>query len=97
MTRKNLPKYVYQDRGYLRFIRRARGQSIMMKEEYGSPEFWEHYNMLLRGREPVPAKRNFEALIRSYYDSEAFKKLKPRTKADYRKYIEHIRLIWGLK
>lgn len=97
MTRKNLPKYVYQDRGYLRFIRRARGQSIMMKEEYGSPEFWEHYNILLRGREPVPAKRNFEALIRSYYDSEAFKKLKPRTKADYRKYIEHIRLIWGLK
>ncbi|QFT59183.1 Phage integrase family protein [Sulfitobacter sp. THAF37] len=97
MTRKILPKFVYLDRGYLRFIRRARGQSIMMKEEYGSPEFWEHYNMLLRGREPVPAKRNFEALIWSYYDSEAFKKLKPRTKSDYRKYIEHIRLIWGQK
>ena len=48
MTRKNLPKYVYEDRGYLRFIRRARGQSVMIKEEYGTPEFWEHYNTLLR-------------------------------------------------
>ncbi|QEW18991.1 integrase [Marinibacterium anthonyi] len=97
MTKKDLPKYVYADRNYVRFIRRSRGQSVMMKEELGTPEFYEHYNRLLRGREPVPAKRNFEALILSYYESEAFKKLKPRTKSDYRKYIEHIRTIWGAK
>ncbi|TNE60758.1 MAG: integrase [Sphingomonadales bacterium] len=97
MTRKNLPKYVYEDRGYLRFIRRARGQSVMMKEEYGTPEFWDHYNLLLRGREPLPVKQTFESLILSYYESERFKKLKPRTKADYRKYIGHIREIWGSK
>lgn len=97
MTRNSLPKYVYEDRGYLRFIRRARGQSAMMKEERDTPEFWDHYNRLLKGRETVPAKRNFEALILSYFESDAFKKLKPRTKADYRKYIGHIRAIWGTK
>jgi len=97
MTKKGLPKYVYQDRRYIRFIRRSRGQAVMMKEEPGTPEFWDHYNRLLKGREPTPAKRNFEALILSYYESDAFKKLKPRTKADYRKYIGHIRAIWGTK
>lgn len=97
MTRKSLPKYVYEDRGYLRFIRRSRGQSVMMKEELGTPEFADHYSQLLKGREPTPTKRNFEALILSYFESNAYKKLKPRTKADYRKYIGHIRVIWGTK
>lgn len=97
MTKKDLPKYVYQDRGYVRFIRRLRGQSVMMKEETGTPEFWDHYNRLLSGREPIPNKRNFENLILSYFESEAFTKRKPRTKSDYRKYIEHIRVIWGNK
>lgn len=97
MTKKNLPKYVYADRNYVRFIRRSRGQSVMMKEEPGTPEFWDHYNQLLRGREQAPTKRNFETLILSYFESDAFKKLKPRTKSDYRKYIEHIRTIWGTK
>ncbi len=97
MTKKALPKYVYEDRGYVRFIRRARGQSVMMKEEPGTHEFWEHYQTLLKGSKPAPRKRNFEALALSYFDSDGFKKLKPRTKADYRKYIEHIRTIWGDK
>ncbi|MEM1079662.1 MAG: hypothetical protein AAGI09_14170 [Pseudomonadota bacterium] len=97
MTKKDLPKCVYADRGYVRFIRRARGQSVMMKEEPGTPEFWDRYKQLLKGREPVPAKRNFEALILSFYESDAFKKLKPRTKSDYRKYIGHVRTIWGAK
>lgn len=97
MTKAHLPKYVYEDRGYIRFIRRSRNQSVMMKEEPGTPEFFEHYNRLLRGREPLPTKRNFETLILSYYESEAFKKLSPRTKSDYRRYIEHIRTIWGQK
>ena len=48
MTRKSLPKYVYNDRGYLRFIRRSRGISVMMHEEAGTPEFWDHYNRLLK-------------------------------------------------
>ncbi|MEM0978418.1 MAG: tyrosine-type recombinase/integrase [Pseudomonadota bacterium] len=97
MTKNGLPKYVYADRGYVRFIRRARGQSVMMKEEPGTSEFWDHYNRLLKGRDPRPTKRNFEALILSYFESDAFKKLKPRTKADYKKYIHHIRQIWGSK
>ncbi|WP_246252316.1 site-specific integrase [Parasulfitobacter algicola] len=97
MTKKDLPKYVYQDRGYVRFIRRSHNQSIMMKEKPGTIEFWEHYNQLLAGREPLTVKRNFETLILSYYESDAFKKLKPRTKADYRKYIGHVRDIWGKK
>lgn len=97
MTKSVFPKYVYPDRGYVRFIRRARGQSVMMKETPGTPEFWDHYNRLLKGREPAPTKRNFEALILSYYESDAYKKLKPRTKSDYRKYIGHIRKIWGTK
>lgn len=97
MTKSVLPKYVYLDRGYLRFIRRARGQSIMMKEDAGSLEFWDHYSLLLKGKEPINTNHNFEALILSYFESNAFKKLKPRTKSDYRKYIQHIREIWGTK
>lgn len=97
MTRKSLPKYVYEDRGYLRFIRRSRGQSAMINEDLGTPEFWDHYNRLLKGRDPIAIKRNFEALILSYFESDAYKKLKPRTQADYRKYISHIRVIWGEK
>lgn len=69
----------------------------MMKEEPGTSDFWDHYNQLLKGREPAPAKRNFEALVLNYYKSDAFNRLKPRTKADYRKYISHIRTIWGAK
>ena len=98
MTRKSLPKYVYNDRGYLRFIRRSRGISVMMHEEAGTPEFWDHYNRLLKGKPaPAPVKRNFEALIISYYESDAYKKLKPRTRSDYRRYISHIREIWADK
>jgi integrase len=98
MTRKGLPKYVYRDRGYLRFIRRSRGISVMIHEEEGSPEFWDHYNRLLKGKPaPKPVKRNFEALILSYFESDAYKKLKPRTQSDYRRYISHIRQIWGDK
>ena len=69
----------------------------MMKEETDTPEFWDHYNQLLKGRSPVAVKRNFEALILSYFESDAYEKLKPRTKSDYRKYIGHIRTIWGQK
>jgi len=98
MTRKSLPKYVYNDRGYLRFTRRSRGISVMMHEEAGTPEFWDHYNRLLKGKPaPAPVKRNFEALILSYYESDAYKKLKPRTRSDYRRYISHIREIWADK
>lgn len=97
MTKRELPKHVYPDRGYVRFIRRSRGQSVMMKEEPGSIEFWDHYQRLLKGREPIPSKRTFESLALSYFESDAYKKLKPRTKADYRKYIEHIRKVWGSK
>lgn len=98
MTRKSLPKYVYSDRGYLRFIRRSRGISVMMHETTGTPEFWDHYNRLLKGKPaPAPVKRNFEALILSYYESDAYEKLKPRTKSDYRRYISHIREIWAEK
>ena len=70
----------------------------MMHDKSGTPEFWDHYNRLLKGK-PAPAsvKRNFEALILSYYESDAYEKLKPRTKSDYRRYISHIREIWADK
>jgi integrase len=95
MTKKTLPKFVYQDRGYVRFIRRSRGVSVMMQEAPDSIEFWEHYNRLLKGRDPIPNKRTFETLALSYFESDGYNKLKPRTKSDYRHYIEHIRAIWG--
>lgn len=69
----------------------------MMKEEIGSDEFWDHYQRLLKGSALAPNQRNFETLIQSYFESDSFRKLKPRTKADYRKYIDHIRKIWGTK
>ncbi|MEM9045026.1 MAG: tyrosine-type recombinase/integrase [Pseudomonadota bacterium] len=95
MTKRELPPYFYEDRGYIRLIRRSRGQSEMMKEEPFSEEFWENYNRLRKGRGSKPSTRNFETLALSYFESEQYKKLKPRTQKDYRKYIEHIRKIWG--
>lgn len=97
MTKRSLPPYVYHYKGYVRFLRRSRSISVMMHEEPGSPEFWDHYNRLLKGRPGNPVRRNFEYLILSYFESEKFKKLAPRTQADYRKYIGHIRAIWGKK
>lgn len=69
----------------------------MINEKFGTPEFWDFYNLLLKGHQPVSIKRNFEALILSYFDSDAYAKLKPRTKQDYRKHISHICQIWGRK
>lgn len=99
MTKKSLPPYVYYDRGYIRFLRRSRGQSVMMKEQPGTPEFFEHYQRLLKGkeREVVQTKRTFTVLAQSYFGSEEFKRRKPRTKKDYKKYIDHILEIWGDK
>ena len=56
MTKRELPKYVYPDRGYVRFIRRALGQSVMMKEEPFSTEFWDHHNRLLKRPRAHPGK-----------------------------------------
>lgn len=102
MTRKNLPKYVYEDRGYLRFIRRAWGQSVMMRETLGSTEFWDHYNRLIKGKPAASpdihlSSRSFSRLAEDYYRSDAFIRLKPRTKLDYQRYIDHIIKIWGDK
>ncbi|SEK52058.1 Site-specific recombinase XerC [Roseovarius nanhaiticus] len=69
----------------------------MIKEEFGTAEFWEHYHRLLKVRQGQPGKRTFETLILSYYESDAYRAKKPRTKADYRRYMEHIRKIWGEK
>jgi integrase len=86
----------------LRFIRRARGQSIMMRGPLNSTEFWTHYQQLLAGKEivsrpPLPSQRTFKALAIDYFCSDSFKDLKPRTRKDYNKYIGYIIEIWGNK
>ena len=54
MTRKHLPEYICDDRGYLRFIRRSREIYVMMREDAGAPEFWDRHSRLQKGK-PAPA------------------------------------------
>lgn len=90
MTKRELPKYIYQQRNGLYFQRRG-WPSQKIKSAFGSPEFWTEYAAILKGDEkPKVLRRNFSALIRDYHKSPRYRKLKPRTALDYDKYTAFI-------
>lgn len=44
----------------------------MIPEEFGTEEFWDHYNRLLKGRVETPSKRTFEGLALSYFEGDGW-------------------------
>lgn len=89
MTRKELPKYCYRKgaKGYVYFQRKG-GKTQRIHSEPGTADFAAEYAMLLRGRQPIPAK-TMRALIASYLESQAWKDLKPVTQKGYRRHIAY--------
>lgn len=95
MTRDTLPPHCYAKRGGVWFQRRG-WQTVRFQAQPGTPEFAAEYALILRGQDTTPpAKRSFSALIESYGRSARWKKLAPRTKADYRKVLDWAKVKLG--
>lgn len=94
--KRQLPKYVYSIKGRLYFRRGARGAATpMIVQDDQSPAFWAEYARRLNGIAPAPKGKTWKDLIVSYERSERWKKLAPRTKADYGKITAFIQIRMG--
>jgi len=96
MTKRELPKHVYQQRNGVYFQRRG-WPSQKFQNEFGTAEFWREYSEIL-SRKDKPQQvvsRNFTALISSYRKSPRYRNLKPRTGLDYDKYLDFFQEIMG--
>jgi integrase len=89
MTKRELPKHVYQQRNGLYFQRRG-WPSRKFQYDFQTAEFWQEYADILNGEAPPKrvTARNFAALVKDYRSSHRYKRLKPRTALDYDKYLD---------
>ncbi|WP_017928679.1 tyrosine-type recombinase/integrase [Limimaricola hongkongensis] len=89
MTKKDLPKFCYRKgaKGYVYFQRRG-GKTQRIHSEPGTADFAAEYAMLLRGRQPTPAK-TMKGLIASYMESSRWTDLKPVTQKGYRRHLRY--------
>jgi len=96
MAKRELPKYIYQQRNGLYFQRRG-WPSQKILHEFGSPEFWKEYADILGGKAPPKriSTRNFSSLIADYRKSPRYTRLKPRTALDYDKFLDFFQSIMG--
>lgn len=78
--------YVYFERG---------GKSTRITDEPGTPAFALTYAKLLNGVKPIPVKRDFAALVKSYCQSKRYRDLAPRTAKDYDKVLAWVEAKWG--
>lgn len=85
--KRDLPAYVYLRKGKPYFERRG-WQSQRIHAEPGTPEFAVEYARILSGVPAAPTGKTFKALVASYKRSPRFKRLAPRTKADYEQVLE---------
>lgn len=97
MVRTNWPgvaRIVAKGRSYYYFRQRIGGKCRLLRlpDDPRSPEFAEAYKALTtpdgEGRKAAPF--SFDALIASYRASPRFTELKPRTRSDYRTYLDMI-------
>lgn len=86
--KRALPAYCYAKRGAVYFFRRSDGKWRKMQSAPNTPEFAREYALLLADRAPItPTGKTFAALIASYRQSPEFRRLKPRTRADYERVL----------
>lgn len=84
--KKDTPAYVVRLSGVLYFKRRGWPTRKFVAQEIGDA-FFAEYARILNGTAPKPKAFIVKGLIASYYKSTKFQSLKPRTQADYRKYL----------
>jgi len=85
-VKKETPPYVVRLRGVLYFKRRG-WPTIRFTNQDLSAAFHAEYARILNGTAPKPKAFMVKGLIAAYYESQNFQRLKPRTQADYRKYL----------
>jgi len=73
------------------------GQRVRIKEQYGTPAFAARYLEIMASfAEPeYAAAGTFSKLIESYFGSERFKKLTPKTRQEYRLHLERMKERFG--
>lgn len=84
--KKETPSYVVRIKGVLYFKRRG-WPTRKFKTQELNDSFWAEYARILNGTAPQPKAFIIKGLIASYYRSQKFERLKPRTQADYRKFL----------
>lgn len=90
--KRTLPAYIYRRKGGLLYYERRGHKSQRMHHEPGTPEFAMAYALLLKGVKPRRATAGtFDALVRSYMESDRYRKLAPRSKQDYRKVLDWVK------
>lgn len=84
--KRSLPAYVYPKgkKGYLYFCRH--GKVTRMHSRPGTEDFASEYALLMRGRQPTPA-RTVRQLIIKYQASDEWKALAPNTQKSYRRHL----------
>jgi integrase len=84
--KKDTPPYVVRLRGVLYFKRRGWPTLRFQHQDLGTA-FHLEYARIRNGTAPQPKAFIVKGLISSYYRSQKFESLAPRTQADYRKYL----------
>lgn len=92
--KRDLPAHVYNKKGTLWFQRRG-FPTVKITSRPGTAEFALEYARLLNGAPPPATGKTFAALVRSYVASDRFKSLAPRSKADYGKVLEWVKIKLG--
>lgn len=88
--KKDTPRYVVRLKGVLYFKRRGWDTRRFKTQEIG-PAFYAEYATILNKTAPTPKAFIASGLVAAYYKSNDFQSLKPRTKQDYRKFLERFR------
>lgn len=87
--KRDLPRFCYQKHNGVYFYRRAEGKWRKIEAAPHTPEFAREYALILADRAPItPTGKTFSALIASYRQSPGFRKLAPRTRADYDRVLQ---------
>jgi len=84
--KKDTPRYVVRLRGVLYFKRRGWPTRRFQAQEIG-PTFYAEYAQILNGTAPKPKAFLVKGLITSYYKSNKYQSLKPRTQKDYHEFL----------
>lgn len=84
--KRDHPAYVVRLKGVLYFKRRGWPTRKFDHQEIGNA-FYAEYATILNGTASVPKAFLVKGLIVSYYKSNKFQSLKPRTQADYRRFL----------
>ena len=90
MKKPSLPYLTSRKGGRYWYFRRGKGQMVPLPNP-SDDGFLEAYNRARKGTPPKPSRTSIEALILSYVESARWRKLSPRSKADYGKVLDHIR------